>query len=343
MMRFDMRRLLMSSIMTALLGAVACADSPTAPVMTPEPSGTTTPPATTAPPSTTTTPPVTTTPITTVPAGAYNITVRYIGTSATPVQVQAVAAAVAKWQSVITGDLADITAQADANACFAGQPALNERVDDILIFVEFSDIDGVGKVLGEAGPCFIRNSGNLPLIGRLKLDQADLLRMEQTGTLDAVVLHEMGHVLGIGTLWPAVNLISGAGGTDPRFIGSGAVTAYHTLGGGDANVPVEDQGSAGTRDGHWRESVFGNELMTGYISGSTNPMSAMTIASLTDMGYNTNRSAAGSYSFATSTQRVTEPVDLHRGERVVRPKFVIDRDGRKGAIPANANGPWKLQ
>jgi hypothetical protein len=276
------------------------------------------------------------------PASAYNITVRYIGNSATPRQKQAVEAAVAQWQSVITGDLPEITAVAEANACFDGQPAVNERIDDILIYVEFVDIDGPGQILGEAGPCYIRNVSNLPVLGRLELDQSDLARMEQNGTMDAVVLHEIGHILGIGTLWPVAQLLSGAGGADPRFTGRAAIDAYHVLGGSDPEVPVEGLGADGTRDGHWRESVFGNELMTGYIGGSTNPMSGMTIASLHDLGYNTNQAAAASYSFATSLQHVTASVDLHAGERMLVPRFLVDRNGVRTEIhPQTVTTPWR--
>ncbi len=330
-----MRRLLTTTIAIGSFVLVGCGDSPTGPSST-EQSGNTSTPTATAPPAWT--PPM----VAPVPVGAYNITVRYIGATATARQQEAVAAAVAKWQAAIMGDLPDINAAAEADACFVGQPAVNERIDDILIFVEFKEIDGPGKILGEAGPCFIRNSGSLPLLGHLKLDQADLLQMERYGTLDAVVMHEIGHVLGIGTLWPAVSLIAGAGGADPRFTGIGAVGAYRTLGGADMHVPVEDTGAGGTRDGHWRESIFGNELMTGYISGSTNPLSAMTIASLTDMGYNTNQSAASSYSFATSTQRATASVNLHEGERMVTPRFLLDQNGRRTVIEGQrVTTPWR--
>src|SRR5690606_3350133 len=50
-------------------------------------------------------------------------------------------------------------------------------------------------------------------------------------------------------------------------------------------VPVEDQGGSGTRLSHWRESVFGAEVMTGWINAGFNPLSAITIAALRDMGY----------------------------------------------------------
>ena len=261
-------------------------------------------------------------------ATSYNITVRWLAT-ATARQQQAVTAAVARWQSVITGDVPDVQMNAPVNACFTGQPAINEKVDDIIIYVEFVNIDGAGQVLGEAGPCYVRNGSNLPVVGHLKLDAADLAVMERSGTLDDVVLHEMGHILGIGTLWPDNNLITGSGGTDPRFIGSNAVAAYHKMGGLDADIAVENTGADGTRDGHWRESVFGNELMTGYISGAGNPMSEMTIASLKDLGYGTNSAAASTYTLThTSGGIVSQGIEMHGHENVMRPKFKVDVYGK---------------
>jgi hypothetical protein len=38
--------------------------------------------------------------------------------------------------------------------------------------------------------------------------------------------------------------------------------------------------------------VFGNELMTGFLSGTTQPLSRMTVASLADLGYKVDFSAA---------------------------------------------------
>ena len=62
------------------------------------------------------------------------------------------------------------------------------------------------------------------------------------------------------------------------------------------SVPVENTGGSGTADAHWRESVFGNELMTGWLnSGITNPLSRITVASMADLGYQVNMNAADSY------------------------------------------------
>jgi hypothetical protein len=264
-----------------------------------------------------------------VPVSAYSITVRYLATPSAR-QQQAVTNAVARWQSVITRDLVDIPVNASANACWDGQPAFNERIDDILIFVELVEIDGAGKILGEAGPCFVRSDNNLPVVGHLKLDAADLRQMEANGTIDDVVLHEIGHVLGIGTMWGEKGLLQGKGGADPMFLGANAVSSYRTIGGTAAGVPVENIGGEGTRDGHWRESTFGNELMTGWVNSGSNPLSAMTIASLNDMGYGANAGAASSYALGGTSGRSTQGgVEIGKHEMLKSPKYKVDKAGRK--------------
>lgn len=275
--------------------------------------------------------------------GAYDIQVRYIGTASTR-QREAVARAVARWRSVITADLPDIPLRSDAGACFDGQPAIAETVDDLLLYVDFQEIDGAGRILGVAGPCYVRSDSNLPIIGHLQLDAADLRQMESRGTLDDVVLHEMGHILGIGTLWEAAAVVSGAGTQDPYFTGRAGVDAYRVLGGGGAGVPIENSGGEGTRDGHWRETVFGNELMTGYIGGAPNPLSAMTIASLQDLGYGASLAAANGYTLGATTSSSRDAIDMRGAERLRRPSHRVDRDGRVHPWDnGNGNGPIRKQ
>ncbi len=260
--------------------------------------------------------------------GAYQIAARYLVTASLR-QQQAVSSAIGRWQNVITSDLQDIPVSAAASDCFAGQPALNEVTDDILIFIEFVNIDGAGKTLGEAGPCYVRADNRLPIVGHLRLDVADLQQMEANGALDDVVLHEIGHVLGIGTLWPDKNLIVGSGGADPGFTGASALSVYRALGGPAPSVPVENTGAVGTRDGHWRESVFGNELMTGWIGRAPNPLSELTIASLQDLGYGANPGAASAYALSGVSQLSGVRLDLQGREHIRRPKWKIDRRGRR--------------
>jgi hypothetical protein len=90
-------------------------------------------------------------------------------------------------------------------------------------------------------------------------------------------------------------------GADTHFTGPGAIAAYNTIGGtgytGGAKVPVENTlGGVGTRESHWRTAAFGhNELMTGFISSTANPLSRATAASLADLGYTVNLGAADPY------------------------------------------------
>ncbi|MCG8469098.1 MAG: hypothetical protein MJB57_12985 [Gemmatimonadetes bacterium] len=60
-------------------------------------------------------------------------------------------------------------------------------------------------------------------------------------------------------------------------------------------MPVEDTGGSGTVNAHWRETVFGGELMTGWIDPGSNPLSLVTVQSMADMGYTVDTAAADSY------------------------------------------------
>jgi len=131
---------------------------------------------------------------------------------------------------------------------------------------------------------------------------ADLASMLSNGTLLGVIEHEMGHVLGIGTIWTDKGLLVGGGTSNPLFIGAQAKAAYNSIFGRNASgVPVENTGGSGTRDSHWRESVFGNELMTGWVGpGSYMPISRVTVASLADLGYSVNMAASDSFTPSVS-------------------------------------------
>ncbi|HWH04777.1 MAG TPA: leishmanolysin-related zinc metalloendopeptidase [Gemmatimonadales bacterium] len=215
--------------------------------------------------------------------------------------------AAAKWSRIIYGALPSVPVNLGAGQCFSNKsPAVDSTINGVLIFVELDSIDGPGKILGQAGPCIIRSVGRLPLVGIVQLDTADVAGLESSGEFGEVMTHEMGHILGYGTIWDPgdLDLLVGPaanGGTDPHFIGAQATQAFYGMGGlnytGGAVVPVENTGGLGTEDGHWRESVFHTELMTGFLNGGvTNPLSVLTIASMGDMGYTVNYAAADSYS-----------------------------------------------
>src|SRR4051794_9739074 len=218
----------------------------------------------------------------------FTIEVRFLG-GLTERQKQAFRSAADRWTRIITGDLPSV--QVDG-----------EVIDDLLILAQGSDIDGPGNILGQAGPTALRppNAGAaafLPAKGMMQFDTADLEQMEANGTLNDVITHEMGHVVGIGTIWPQKHLLKGARGSNPIFMGPIAMKEYGKLRGNGqpTPVPVENTGSAGTRNSHWRETVFRSELMTGFVGQAGNPLSRMTAASLQDLGYTVDLTAAEPY------------------------------------------------
>ena len=122
----------------------------------------------------------------------------------TPSQDAAFASAADRWMDLLGGGLDDVDFLSNpvtADLCLQGQPAISSTITDLRIYIDIKPIDGPLGTLGQAGPCQIRNSSQLPVIGFLQLDSDDVMRLEQDGDLMDVILHEMGHALGIGTLW----------------------------------------------------------------------------------------------------------------------------------------------
>lgn len=219
----------------------------------------------------------------------FTIEVRFLG-GLSETQKNAFKAAADRWSCMIIGDLPSVEVD-------------GEVIDDVLILAQGENIDGPGRILGQAGPTDLRpeNAGAaalLPAKGIMTFDTADLEEMEQNGTLGDVITHEMGHVLGVGTVWGHKGLLSGAGSENPTFVGAAAKHEFGILKGdgtGPTAVPVENTGGQGTQDSHWRETVFRNELMSGFIADPNNPISRMTVASLQDSGYVVNLDAAEPY------------------------------------------------
>ena len=211
-------------------------------------------------------------PYTSGPAAAssgYNITIEFKG-SWTEQYYNIFKAAADKLTSLIIGEIPDVTVY--------GTKGGPKTVDDILITAELGAIDGAGSILGQAGPTAVRTAGSLPATATMKFDIADVDAMGPILFAD-VVLHEMAHSLGFGSIWDRLGLVQNG-----LFIGENAVDEYHQLGGSGPGIPVEQDGGSGTAGSHWDEEIFVNELMTGYIDNE-NYFTEMSAASFADMGY----------------------------------------------------------
>ena len=130
------------------------------------------------------------------------------------------------------------------------------------------------------------------------------------------IVHEFGHVLGIGTLWGSPtqpnpygeteqygrSLLNYSNGTYNAKTYAG--WAYGELLGTfrQTPVPVTIGEGLGSDYSHWREQVFDNELMTHEAEAPSvhEFLSQLTIASLRDLGYNVNYGAAEPYSLPST-------------------------------------------
>jgi hypothetical protein len=200
-------------------------------------------------------------------------------------------AAAARWEQVIV-DGWKPEPLSIAEGLFGWVPAFDGNVDDVLIAARAPYLDGPLGLLGQAGAIGKRAATGEPYFGIMEFDSADLERFAQNGRLNDLILHEMGHILGIGFNWVGENRVDDLL-TDPTYNGPAANAAWHELG-GTGQVPVEDGGGVGTFAAHWRETTFQNELMTGY-SDNDERMSRITIGALADRGYGVDLDQADPY------------------------------------------------
>lgn len=231
----------------------------------------------------------------------FNIQLRFIGNDLNASQQALVRQAADRWTSAIVSDLPEESfrpSEFNLNQCVPNVPDDELQVDDIFIDVSVAEIDGEGEIKAIAGPCLFRSgSSSLPIYGFIEFDAADLLQIDRNGRFENIALHEIAHVLGFATLWSEAGLIgsqSENGTTVPVFTGEHAVRAYAELG-GSGGVPLEIDAPEDANGSHWRQSVFGNELMTFEGQVGFVPLSRVTIAQFADLGYEVNLDAADPY------------------------------------------------
>ena len=261
-------------------------------------------------------------------------------------QAEAFEDAVDFWSAILADtELSDVSLGQDvAPGCW--DITTDQRigtVDDLVIVASVREIDGEDGVLARAGPCVIRGGSRLPAVGALELDAADLSRLEEEGNLkdvEEVILHEIGHVLGIGTVWVDHGLLRNPSihnsGADTHFTGPLAIAAFDERGGANYDdgekVPVENTSGPGAADSHWRESVLGHELLTPFqAAGERDLLSLITVQSLADLGYSVKVGLAEIYRVPgpTGGARATPARMIPYGDDILRgPIRVVDPTGR---------------
>ncbi|MYC59758.1 MAG: hypothetical protein F4X09_06125 [Gammaproteobacteria bacterium] len=208
-----------------------------------------------------------------------------------------------RWMAVIAEDVPDYEfAQGWSGTCgdVSYEIPAGERIDDLRIYMSTNQVAGI---TGYGGPHVLRQEIHLPVLGCMSfnLDNANLLI---TG------LHEIGHVLGFGTIWDELDLVHELDG-DTHFSGSLAIAAFDEAGGAnysDAKVPVQKMDGS-----HWRFPELRDELM-GPHGGAF--LSAITVQSLADLGYGVNIAQADDYFLPNVSTAAVRSRDLSTAEPV---------------------------
>lgn len=288
------------------------------------------------------------------PVETFDIEVVFLD-NGTPSQDNIVREAAERWESIIARGAENydfsVSSQANypADECFDGQPLVADVVDDLRVWVTIDSIDGRGGAVASAGPCWARPiqfTGSdviwlEAVLGRIRLDEADAAALETRGQLLSVVVHEMAHVLGFGTLWELKGLlrnpsVPSSPNADTHFAGPLAIAAFDAAGGtnyiGGGKVPVESGARPGSSDGHWRESVFEIEIMTPFLAPGTEPLSLVTIESLADLGYGVDLTEAESFTLSragAAAMAVPKGPVIYLGDDIARnPITLVDQKGR---------------
>ena len=199
-----------------------------------------------------------------------------------------------RWMTIITDDLPDYVFNTGWTGKCHGRTfdiPSGERIDDLRIYVATIDSGPAGY----GAPHGLRDNTFLPVFGcvGINLKSSDLLF---TG------LHEIGHVLGFGTIWDDLGFLQDMSrdnpDADPHFNGPLAVAAFDEAGGRNytgAKVPVQRNSGA-----HWRYGVMEQELMS---PGGGRYLSSITVQSLADLGYGVDATMADDYALPSPASK----------------------------------------
>jgi hypothetical protein len=144
------------------------------------------------------------------------------------------------------------------------------------------------------------NNNIMPTLGVANVNtDPNILASSSVDSFTRTMIHEFGHVMGIGTLWEANGLIDPTTATYDANTNAGIVYGEILLGQNTPEaIPLTTGEGEGSDFSHWDEEIFDNELMTHEAESlgvSSMPLSLMTLASLQDIGWNVDYDLAELY------------------------------------------------
>ncbi|AHG89208.1 peptidase M8 leishmanolysin family protein [Gemmatirosa kalamazoonensis] len=299
--------------------------------------------------------------------GAFHITIKYLGPTPAQEVQDAFAAAKARWERIIRESTDTLVFSWRDGDCDDDVKAHTDTIPDVMILARIDSIDGPSNILGQAGPCLLKvmdNGRRMSSVGVMQFDSSDMRLMITQNKLVNVITHEMGHVLGFGTLW-ASRYNNGVALSQSGFTYSGAGAVSASAGMGFTNFTIgatgdptldrallEDTGGPGTAGSHWRRSVYGNELMNGFAGSGAQPLSLLTLMAISDLGYEVNTGAAepwGSFIISTNVTTASSALanvlgygSIRLEERQFVPELEVSRRGTSRR-QLSASGSQRMQ
>lgn len=241
-----------------------------------------------------------------------------------------------KWRRVIRSAPPGDAVRLQIGECRNAVP-VSQFISGVRVLLKLDSLPS--RIAGQGGPCVIRSNG-LPLLGTISLNLLTYNALSDR-KLDDLIQHEVGHVLGLGTIWGRgafLNLVEGdSASADPIFIGPAALSAFARLGGSARFVgrPVPLQ--LGVR-GHWRSNSFGGEVMASALNAAAQPTSAVSVAALRDLGWDVESEAYEEYALpelvlasgASARAQAAQPLaGMSLDRDALFPQMMLKSNGRK--------------
>lgn len=193
----------------------------------------------------------------------------------------------AKLTSVITSDLPDVLSFGIEPTSCGKYPTI---IDDLFICATVLELEP--NILGYGMVLYKRESDGLPYIGKMEFNS---LQLDDKVILQDTIIHEMGHVLGIGTMWEERGLMK-RDDSGCKYYGKNANREFKKIS-GCPQVPLEQGGGVVSACLHWSEECLGYEMLStnGGLPNTPEPLSRITVGGLADLGYVVNYTAADKY------------------------------------------------
>ena len=221
---------------------------------------------------------------------------------------------------------------------------VNQFITGVRVLIKLDSLPV--RIAGQGGPCVVRPNG-LPLLGTVSLNLFNYATLSDR-KLDDLIQHEVGHVLGLGTVWGrgvfGGLVVGDSSALDPIFVGPNALAAFSRLGRSTQfagrRIPLQ-LGALG----HWRVDAFGGEMMSPTLVAAGQPTSSVTVAALRDLGWTVEPEAYEEYALpdAGVSGRIVSPRIQSTGDvgarsldgDILLPRLMISSAGRKVRLDLN--------